>query len=455
MAVKAYSQSFGHDVRQSIRLSLPLIAANIVQASSGFLGTLMIAHLGRDNLAAMALGVSVYFSLVVFLFGLLSSIGVMVAQNYGAKNQAGMELSFSQGSILALISCVPMILILWFAPVIFSWSGEPYHISQIATSYLHAMVLCVVPLSMLVSMEQFLIGMSRTGLVLWISLAEVPFEILFSYAFIFGRFGLPKCGIAGLGYGFALVFLLTAVGLAIFLCRSKLYQRYKLFSGLIRFKAEYFFELLRVGWPVGCMQVIEVVLLSILAFMMGRVNSDALAANRIARQFLIMGLMFVFAVSQVATVQVGQAVGRKDKLGISRAILANLVFGCSVTFAISACYILFARDFIGLDVNINDPRFATLTHYATVFLAFAAVSQVFDTLRFIAIGALRGLKDTRVPMYISIITFWFIALPLSWVLCFPLGFDGNGLWIGLLIGVLIGAVVLLVRNYKLAQQVEF
>lgn len=455
MAVDTYSQSFGHEVKRSVRLSLPLIAANLVQASSGFLGTIMVAHLGRDNLAAMALGASVYFSLLVFLFGLLSSIGVMVAQNYGAKNQSGMELSFSQGFILALISCVPMVFILWFAPVIFSWCGEPYHISQIATRYVHSMVLCVVPVAMLVSMEQFLVGMSRTSLVLWVSLTEVPFEILFSYAFIFGRFGLPKCGIAGIGYGFALVFLLTAIGLAVLLCRSKLYRQYKLFSGIIRFKAEYFFELLRVGWPIGCMQVIEVVLLSVLAFMMGRVNSDALAANRIARQFLLMGLMFVFAVSQVATVQVGQAVGRKDKLGVSRAILANLTFGCSVTLVIAICYVVFARDFIGLDVNINDPSLAVLIHYAVVFLAFAGVSQFLDTLRFIAIGSLRGLKDTRIPMYVSIIAFWFIALPISWLLCFPLGFGGNGLWIGLLIGVLIGAVILLIRNYKLARQVEF
>jgi MATE family multidrug resistance protein len=455
MATLTNTRSFGGEVRQSVRLSLPLIASNVVQASSGFLGTLMVAHLGRDQLAGLALGTSVYFTLIVFLFGVLSAIGVMVAQNFGAQNQEGMELAFAQGFILALISCIPMVLIIWYAPVILAWSGEPLHVTQLATNYLHTIVLCVVPLSMLVSMEQFLIGMGRTRLVLWISLAEVPFEILLSYAFIFGRFGMPKCGVAGIGYGFAIVFLCTAIGIAIFLCRSKLYRQYKLFTRLIYFNTKYFMELLRVGWPIGCMYVIEVALLSVLTFMMGRVSGDALAANRIARQFLLMGMMFVFAVSQVTTVQVGQAVGRKDKIGINRAVLANLVFSCSVTFLISICYVVFARDFISLDVNISDPRLAMLTHYSIIFLIFAGFAQIFDTLRFIAIGALRGLKDTKIPMYISILTFWCIALPIAWLMCFALQLGGAGLWIGLLIGILSGAIILLVRSYKLVQQVNF
>ncbi len=337
------TQTFSYEVRQSVRLSVPLIASNLAQASSGFLGTLMVAHLGRIPLAALALGGSVYFTLIVFLFGILSAIGVMVAQNYGAKNQEGMELVFSHGFMLAIASSIPIILIIWVAPIILVWSGEPYQITQLAAHYLHALVWCVIPMSALVAMEQFLIGMSRTRLVLWISLAEVPFEILASYAFIFGRFGMPKCGIAGIGYGFAIVFLLTAIGLAIFLCKSKLYQKYKLFKRLLCFEAKYFFELIRVGWPIGCMYVIEVALLAMLAFMMGRVSADALAANRIARQFLMMGLMFVFAISQVTTIRVGQAVGRQDKAGINRATLANLAFGGGVTLLISICYIVFEK----------------------------------------------------------------------------------------------------------------
>lgn len=455
MGMSTNTKSFGGELRQSVRLSLPLIASNVVQASSGFLGTLMVAHLGRDQLAGLALGTSVYFALIVFLFGVLSAIGVMVAQNFGAKNQEGMELAFSQGFILALISCIPMVLIIWFAPMILAWSGESLQITQVAASYLHTIVLCVIPLSILVSMEQFLIGMGRTRLVLWISLAEVPFEILFSYAFIFGHFGLPKCGVAGIGYAFALVFSCTAIGIVIFLCRSKLYRQYKLFTRLLSFNTKYFVELVRVGWPIGCMYVIEVALLSVLTFMMGRVSVDALAANRIARQFLLMGLMFVFAISQVTTVQVGQAVGRKDKIGINRAILANLTFGCVVTVLIAICYVVFAKDFVALDVNIRDSHLAMLTHYAVIFLMLAGFAQVFDTLRFIAIGALRGLKDTKIPMYVSILTFWCIALPIAWLMCFALQLGGIGLWIGLLVGILSGAIILLRRSYKLVQQVEF
>jgi MATE family multidrug resistance protein len=448
------TQIFFDEVRQSVRLSLPLMTSNIVQASSGFLGTVMVAHLGRNALGAMALGSSVYFTLIVFLFGVLSSVGVVVAQNYGAKNQDGMELAFAQGAILALSSCIPIMLILWFSPYILLWSGEPQPIIQLTAQYLHALFWCVVPLSSLVVMEQFLIGMSRTRLVLWVSLCEVPFEILAIYALVFGKFGMPKCGIAGAGYGFAIVFTVTALGLALFLCGSKLYRKYRLFIRLLNFNAKYFVELLRVGWPIGCMYVVEVALLSALAFLMGKVSGDALAANRIARQFLMLGMMFIFAISQVTTVRVGQAVGRQDRPGINQAIFANLAFSSCIAVLVSVCYVIFARDFVGLDVNITDPALAQLTHYAIIFLAFAGIAQVFDNLRFIAIGALRGVKDTRVPMYISMITFWLVALPVAIVLCFAVHLGGVGLWIGLLAGIVSGAVILLWRCWKLVNKVE-
>lgn len=448
------TQTFFYEFKQTLRISLPLIASNLVQASSGFLGTVMIAHCGRDMLAALALGGSVYFTLVVFLFGILSAIGVMIAQNHGADNQESMELVFAQGFILAIVSSVPIILIMWFAPNFLVWTGEPMKIVGLAARYLHTAVLCVVPLALLVTMEQFLIGMSRTKLVLWISLLEVPFEILTCYMFVFGKFGMPRLGVAGIGCGFSIVYALTAVAISIFLCRSKLYRNYKLFSRLLQINVKYLFELVRVGWPIGFMYVIEVALLSMLALMMGKIGSDALAANRIARQFLLMGMMFVFAVSQTTTVRVGYAAGKQDRVGINRAIFANLLFSFVVTFLISLAYVIFAKDLISLDVNIADIKFALLVHYAVVFLFLAGITQIFDNLRFIAVGALRGLKDTRIPMYISFVAFWLIALPVAYLFGFIMHFGGVGLWLGLICGITSGAVMLLIRCYYLLEKVD-
>ena len=447
-------QSFFSEIRQSARLSLPLIASNVVQASSGFLGTLMVAHLGRDYLAANALGASVYFTLIVFLFGVLSAIGVLVAQNLGAKNKVGIELAVSQGFLLALLFAIPMVILVWFAPTLLALSGESHNIVLLTTQYLHAVIWCIVPLALLIAMEQFLIGLGYTKFVLWVSLAEVPFEILASYVLVFGKFGFPKCGIAGVGYGFCIVFTATAIGLAIFLAKSKACREYKIFSYIFRVNAKYFQELLRIGWPIGCMYVIEVALLAVLAFLMGKLGSDQLAAHQIARQYLMLGMMIVFAISQVATIRIGYAVGRQDKPAVNRAILANLSFGFCLTALIAICLMVFAKDFIGLDINIANPQYVTLIHYAEIFFIFCGFALVFDTFRFIAIGALRGLKDTRAPMYISIFTYWFIALPLAYWFGFGLHLGGIGLWLGLVIGIFVGAVILLLRFKKLSKKVD-
>ena len=142
-----------NEIKQSWGISLPLIASNIVQASSGFVGTLMLAHLGNDVLAAAALGAAVYVTLIVFLFGILGSVGILVAQNYGAKNKKGIQLAVSQGLRLGIIISVLMMIANWFSPIIYRIAGQNPHVVQLATTYVHAVTWCFFPLIFLIVLE--------------------------------------------------------------------------------------------------------------------------------------------------------------------------------------------------------------------------------------------------------------------------------------------------------------
>jgi MATE family multidrug resistance protein len=433
-------------------LTLPLIISYLVQASSVFLGILFISHLGRDELAASALGGSIYNTLVVFFIGLISSISVVVAQNYGAKNIAGIKHSISQGFLVALFFSVPLMLILWYAPLVFSLGKQSPHIVALTTAYLYPLIWTIFPLAILNMLEQFLIGLGETKVVLWYSLMEVPLEIVAIYAFIYGKLGMPKCGIAGFGYGLTLVFTLTAIAFFFYIWRSKEYRSFKIFKHFFEFNWPYFFELVKIGLPVGTMYIIELAMFAVVAFMMGRIGEDQLAAYQIAQQYLALSMVIIYATSHSVTAQVGQAFGRKDKKAIELITFVNIALCSFVMLVVGLCYYLFAKSLIGIDVDFNNPALSNLTHFAMLFLIFVGILQIIEGSRVIILGALRGLKDTLIPMFITFIACWLIALPISYFIAFVLNFDGNGLWIGIIAGTLAATIMLLVRFIKLVNK---
>jgi multidrug resistance protein, MATE family len=313
------------EIKESFFLSLPLIASNLLRAASGFVGTLMVGHLGSNALDGLALGSSVFFTLVVFFIGMLNAISVLVSQNFGAKNNQGIRTSVSQGFIMAVIVSIPMYLIVWCSPVIFKFTNESAQIIQLATTYLRTISLAILPFAFLVVMNQFLVGMSKTRLVLCISLLQVPFEVALTYLLVNGGMGIPKFGIAGVGYAFTIVFSAAAICIGVFIAKSKNYIHFKVFAEFGRINSSYLLDLIRVGWPIGCMAVIEVALFAAITFFMGELGDDRLAAFQILNQYVGISIMIIFAMSQVTTIRVGQAVGRRDKSAIKRAAFVNML----------------------------------------------------------------------------------------------------------------------------------
>lgn len=449
MKSKQTTRSFHSEIRQSFNLSLPLIATYLVQASSGFVGTIFLSRLGLAPLAAGALVGGIYMTIVVFLFGVMAAVSVLVAQNYGAKNRQGISWAASQGFIISLMVTIPTSLLVWFSPVLLRWSGQDLTIVQLSTRYLHALVLGIVPLGFLAVMEQFLIGIGRTRFVLFISLVEVPLEIGFAYLFMFGKLGFPQCGISGLAYGYAITFLLVMIMLYFVAHYSRSCRDYHIFAHVRELYWPTIWELFRVGVPIGIMYLIEVAFYMVMAFFMGQLGVFQLAAHQLVQQYSGYTFMIILAISQAATVQVGQAIGRKDHDGVKRAAIASQTVSCIIIFSIAIIYWFFAKQLMMIDINVTLPSNVQLVHYAVIFFATMAFAQLGDNFRFIAIGVLRGMKDTKIPLFVSAVVFWLVALPLAYVLGFHTSMHGAGLWTGLAIGISIGAMILWNRFRKL------
>jgi len=438
-----------------MRLSLPLICSQLIYALSGIITTIMIAHLGRDELATNALVWGVYITLVLFFFGVQNAISALVAQNHGANNSNGIHTIVTQGIISAFIFTIPMMMVIWFIPNILHWTGQDPATIQLAVPYCHALALGILPLNLLIVIEQFLVGISVTRPVLFLSVLKVPLEIFFIYIFLFGKLGVPQLGLAGIGYGITLSTSIIAIVIGCYAHFSKECRQYRIFSDFCKIDGRYFYKLIRIGLPLGGMYCIELALFAVAAFMMGHFGNDLLAAHQIAYQYLVFVLTIIFGISQGTTVRVGYEVGCNNKAALKLATYVNMGIGfCFMSF-VAILYIWFPNNIIMLlGMDIHTLKNHILVKHVVTFLSLAAVLQLIDCFRLICIGALRGLNDTKMSMYISIVAFWLIAFPSIYLLAFVLHFGGVGIWLGLIIGTFVSAIILLVRFKYLVKSIN-
>ncbi|MDF2867539.1 MAG: norM [Gammaproteobacteria bacterium] len=443
---------YWRETKQTLRVASPLIAANLVQASSSFISTLMLAKLGTDSLAASGLVSSLYFALVVVFWGMLSGISVLVAQAHGANQPDRISSIMRQGILFTSLISIPMMLILWFIPRLLKYSTVEPLIVELATQYMHAMIWIIIPGSCLVLVEQLLIGIQKSSAVMFLSLLSVPLEIAVSYILIFGKFGLPKFGIAGIGYGFALAYATVSILAIIYISWHKHIKQYRIFNQLPRLEFAFLREVFRIGWPIGAMYGIEVSLFAMLALFMGKIGAIALDAHQIVMQFMGPEIMVTFALMQATSIRVGHAIGSKNFNNLPCIGQVGMLLATSVALLVGMIYCLFPHWLVDLDISSQQASRADILALTAKLLTIVAVFQVAEAVRIVAMGALRGMKDTRFPMFNSLVSFWLIGFSLSYLLGVVFQGQAVGLWLGVTLGIIWGAVVLAVRYQRLAKR---
>lgn len=211
--------------KRLLATAIPLVAAQLVQGSSGFVGTLMLAKLGADELAACGLVSFWFFTILVVFWGMLGGTSVLTAHAYGAKKLEQIKKVICQGMVFALLLIIPMLLSIWSATWLIAKLSLQPNITHLAVKYLWGMAWSIIPGTYLVLFEQFLIGISKPRAVMFFSLISVPLTIAISYPLVFGKFNLPQVGIAGIGYATALAYTVVIIWMLLYITRYKPFRR--------------------------------------------------------------------------------------------------------------------------------------------------------------------------------------------------------------------------------------
>lgn len=436
------NQEIQKELKQTVGLSLPLIGSWLIYSFSGFIGTAMVGHLGKDALAASVLTNTLWLMISVFFFGIYNSISVLVSHEYGARNYNAIGEIVGQGLLLGVASFIPITCAMLTLPLILNFTGQSQAVLTESIAYSHALLWSVPGMLLLVVFEHFFNGIGMTKLSLFISLIEVPIEIFFIYIFVFGKCGLPAFGLPGVGYGLALSYTLTILVLLVYVYASPFMKKFLVYNYVGLFIKQRFFELIRLGLPVGVMYLVEVGSMFMATFLMAQFSAAMLAAHQIVVQYLGFTINAAFAVAQAVSIRIGHNIGRQQLSNVQYACYSGIALSVSSMFLMAMLYLFIPKVLLQVDLNIYLPANFEVVKQATTFLAILAIFQVFDSLRIVSAGALRGLKDTRAAMYISVISFWGIGISSSYVLGFVFGMQGTGIWIGLLLGVMFGAVII-------------
>ena len=432
--------------RELLLLAGPLIAAQVAGTISNFVDTVMAGRLGPEALGAVAVGASTWMTLSLTATGVLAALSPSVAQLRGAGRRDQIAGWTRQSLWIALgLALVSMALLRSIRPLLVA-IGVDSVLVPLIVDYLRAFSWGMPGLCGYLALRLMSEGLALTRPAMYFGLLGAAVNVPGNYALMFGRWGFPELGVVGCGYSTAIVSWVQFVALAAYVRWRSHYRDVGVFERLELPDAARIRELLRIGLPIGGAIFVESSLFSSVAYLVATLGATAVAAHQIAINFVAILFMIPLGLSMAITVRVGHARGRGDPAGARRAGGVGMAIALAIQVASATLMVLFPE--VIVRVYTSD---AGVARTAVGLLLLAAVFQLSDGLQVSAAGALRGLKDTRVPMFVTVVAYWVIGLPLGYGLGIQLGHGASGLWIGLIAGLTVAAVLLPWRFHRLAK----
>ncbi len=434
------------ELRATLVLAWPLVLSNLTMALIQATDVVLMGWLGAHALAASALGLNLTFAFLLFGIGVITASSPMMATAFGRKAHSVRQVrrTFRQALWLAVILSAAIWVVLWNAEPIIRGLGQQPALAHDAARFLRGYMWSALPFLLFQAMRNFLSALERPGWILAISLVGIILNALLGWALIFGHFGLPALGIIGGGLASSIVWSVLALALGLVIATDRQFRRFHLFGHWWRSDWPRFGTLLKLGLPIGLTMSFEGAVFGAAAYLMGLIDADSIAAHAVALQIAALSFMVPLGLGQAATVRVGNALGRGDRAGITRAGWTAWALGVGFMGAMAVLLWLAPRPLVTLFLT-DSPGNAHVIALAVSFLAIAAVFQVVDGAQVVGAGMLRGLHDTRVPMLFALLGYWGIGIGAGAWLAFRRGWAGQGIWAGLALGLAIVAVLMLAR----------
>ncbi|UCZ55653.1 MATE family efflux transporter [Desulfurispirillum indicum] len=428
------------ELRHLTRLSLPLILAQVAHMAMGFVDTVMAGRVSPADLAAVAIGSSIWFPVFLFAGGVLMAVTPIVAQHFGAGNVSAIPSALRQGLWIALLLGIGGFFLLRHVEWILDLLELEEDVQRLAVGYLNAIAWGLPALALYQALRSFSEGVSITRPIMVIGFIGLAFNVPANYILIYGKLGFPAMGGVGCGWASALVMWVMLATMTWFVWRSR---GYRFLPSLLLWEYPNLRSLWRIillGFPIGMSIFIETSMFAVIALLVASLGAEVVAGHQIALNFTSLLFMVPLSISMAITIRVGQALGARQGQAARFSAFAGVLTTLVTALLFSTMIMLFSPQIAAL--YSPDPRVQSI---AVSLLFFAALFQISDAVQVSAAGGLRGYKDTRVPMVITFIAFWVIGLPLGVLLGISswagIHMGAQGFWTGLVAGLSCAALL--------------
>ncbi len=416
-------------------LAYPVMLSQLGHVVVGVADSIMVGQLGTEELAAVSLGGAPFYVVMLFGIGVSYALTPLVAAADGQDQAFYIRNLLKHAIVLDALVGVLLFLLLYFGGPLVQYFDQEPNVVAIALPYLYIIGGSLIPVMIFQAFRQFAEGLSYTKQAMYISISANLLNILLNYLLIYGVWFFPELGVNGAGWATLISRVVMAIAMIVFVFRFKDFSQYITGFKFKNYAWTIWSKLLKIGVPSGLQFVFEVGAFAMAAIMVGWLGAIPLAAHQIALNLSGITYMTASGISAAATIRVGNQLGKSDISTLRTAGFTCLAMAAGFMAFCALVFIVGKTILPGF--YVDDTSVIVL---AADLLIVAAFFQISDGVQVVGLGSLRGLSDVKIPTLVTMVSYWFIAIPVGYVLGIMLDMGSIGIWIGLLIGLTLAAI---------------
>jgi len=445
--VSLETPSWGQELRATLGLAVPLAATNLLQMLIHAVDVIFIARLGDQPLAASSLAIAIFGLTVWAMTGLVGACAPLIAAERGRRLHSVREIrrTVRMGMWVAVAFGLVAMGIGFGGEAFLLATGQDAGIAAMAGEFLAVLSWAMIPMILAGVFRTYVAALGKPGYATAITLLALGTNILGNWVLVFGNLGVPALGLQGSALSSVLTAVAMLLAYIVVIERDRMLRRYRIFGRWWRPEWTRLKQVMVIGTPIALTVLAEAGLFSGAALLMGRIGETELAAHTLALNLAALAFQIPFGTAQAATIRVGYHHGAGDRVAAGRAGWVAIAIGTGFMSATALAMLLIPTLLLRVYTDPDAPANAALIAFALQYLTLAAIFQLADGVQAVAAGALRGLQDTRVPMWIAIFSYWVPGFGMAVWLGFFTPLEGTGVWIGLATGLFFAAAGLLWR----------
>jgi MATE family multidrug resistance protein len=426
--------------RKNLILAIPVILSQIGQVTVNLVDNVMVGHVGTTELAAASFAINVFHVGMLFGMGITFGLTPLVGQAFSSKNKENTGQWLKNGLTVHFLVSVLLCAVMSSVVLFMDKMGQSMEVVQLAIPYYLIHVSSLIPLLLFFSIKQFFEGIGNTKIAMIITIIANLVNIGFNYLLIFGNWGFPSLGLNGAGFSSLIARSLMPVIFIGMVMKKPMLKKYFHEARKSVIESRKLKQIISIGLPVGLQLVIEILAFSLGAIMLGWISKESLAGHQVAIGMASMTYLISFGMASATTIRVSHAYGAHSGNDLKHTIFASLHIVMTFMSLMGILFVLL-RNQLPL-LFTSDPA---VIKVAASLLVVGAFFQIFDGMQVVLLGALRGMADVRIPMFMAFFSYIVVSLPVSYLFAFVFGMGPSGVWIGFVGGLSTAAILFSTR----------